>query len=258
MPKAQAQAMHRKAQEVQRQQRQQLSLIGIVTVVVVVFFGLFMLILNRAGGSVQIGKYDQLGKANSDDGLPILGDPRTKLMIVEFSDFGCPYCLAYKPTLNDIIDKYVRTGQARLVFATQMFHQNSDVASQAALCANKQGKFWEMHDALFDIQSRDGLTAFTVDNLKRTAETLGVDGKKWLDCVASGETQAPLASAYKLFQTVNADVPKDQSGTPTLMWSDDGKTWKRFTNEAGQAITSGGVSLNLIDRLIATYYQTHQ
>ncbi len=234
----------------QAAQRQQMTLIGVVMVVVVLFFGLFLFVLNRSGGSnTQAGKYDLLYKTLTADGSPILGDSQTKLTVIEFSDFGCPYCLGYKPTVNEIIDKYVRTGQIRLIFSPQLFHQNSDVAATAALCADKQGKFWEMGDALFDIQSREGLTAFTVERLKQTAASLNLETSKWLGCMISNDMKQPLAKAYALFQKMGAQ------GTPTMMWSPDGENWQFFADELGQPYVSGGVPIELVAKTIDKFYK---
>lgn len=222
---------------------------GVVGVVVVLFFVIFMGLLLRANPSaVTIGKYDQLYQTVSGDGAPIVGDPQTRFTIVEFADFGCPFCLAYQPTVAQLIDRYVRTGRVRLAFETQMFHEHSDIASQAGLCAAKQHKFWEMHDTMYDIQARQGTDGFTVDNLSRSATGLGLDSHALVACIASGETRPILTQARGVYDRLHI------VGTPGLMWSDNGSNWQFFMDDNKQPLTQGGVPLEVIARTIETYY----
>ncbi|GEM_PF-848697 len=243
-PIAQAQ---RKAQA----QRQQLIAMGVVGVMVGLFFVIFMVVLSRASAGVTIGKYDRVYQAITANGSAMMGDPTTPLMVAEFADFGCPFCLSYQPTINTLVDQYVRNGQIQLIFVAQMFHQNSQIASQAALCAAKQKKFWEMHDVLYDIQSKQGTDGFTIDNIRRNAEAaFSLDSKPWFDCIASGETQSVLNSAGQFYQSLHLN------GTPTLMWSGDaGDHWQFFLADNQQPYTEGGVPLAVIARTIDAYYQ---
>jgi protein-disulfide isomerase len=236
----------------QKQQQQQLISIAVVVGTAIVAFVLMLVFINSTSRTqVSTGKYDMLAQTVTADGLPIIGDPATKFQIIEFSDFGCPFCLQYKPQLDQIIDKQVRTGNVRFIFAPQLFHQNSNFATRGALCAMDQGKFWEMHDELFYIQSTEGLGGFEPGNMKKAADKLKLDSNKWLNCVASDQTDSVPKKSYALFTRVGAQ------GTPTLMWSSDaGITWNFFVNpNNGQPIQSGGVPVEIINNTIATYYQ---
>src|SRR5262249_60140595 len=66
--------------------------------------------------SVTTGKYASVTQATTPDGAPILGDPTAKITILEFADFSCPHCLEYHPTIEQIIDDFVVTGQGRVMF----------------------------------------------------------------------------------------------------------------------------------------------
>jgi protein-disulfide isomerase/outer membrane murein-binding lipoprotein Lpp len=87
-------------------------------------------------------------------GAPIEGDPDAAVVILEFSDFECPFCQRwYQETLPDI---RAQIGDdvaiAFLHFPLTQIHPNAASAHAAAECAGEQGKFWEMHDLLFERQ----------------------------------------------------------------------------------------------------------
>lgn len=135
----------------------------------------------------------------------IRGDAAAPIWLIEVSDFQCPYCKRWHDETYQAIDReFVKTGKVRLAFLNfpiPSLHPNAIAASEAAMCASVQGKFWEMHDALFKSQEKWGpvpnpMPAF--DSLSRTA---GVDSNRWRDCVVS---HASLA-------LINAD--RDRLGT---------------------------------------------
>lgn len=80
---------------------------------------------------------------------PVRGNDDAKVSIVVFSDFECPFCAKLLPSLDEALDTY---GDDVSVTFKQMplpFHTSADAAARASLAAAEQGKFWEMHDALF-------------------------------------------------------------------------------------------------------------
>jgi protein-disulfide isomerase len=83
------------------------------------------------------------------DGRPQAGKDDALVTIVEFSDFQCPFCSRVNPTLKKIKETY--PNDVRVVFRQQPLpmHKQAPDAAKAALAAHKQGKFWQMHDALF-------------------------------------------------------------------------------------------------------------
>ncbi len=88
--------------------------------------------------------------------LPILGNEKAKVTIVEFSDFQCPYCKRFADnSLSQIKKDYIDTGKVKLYyreFPLTNIHPNAEIAAEAAECANEQGKFWQFHDQLFSRQ----------------------------------------------------------------------------------------------------------
>ncbi len=87
---------------------------------------------------------------------PIRGDKNAPITIIEFSEFQCPYCKRGSQTMHDVLKEY--PGKVRWVFKhlPLPFHPKAKPAAKAALAAGAQGKFWEMHDKLFENQGNLG------------------------------------------------------------------------------------------------------
>src|SRR3954453_21422276 len=136
---------------------------------------------------------------------PAKGPANAPVTIVEFSDFQCPFCSRLTPTLKAVEEKY--GNKVRLVFRQYPlpFHQNAEKAAEASLCAADQGKFWELHDAMFGNQGELG-----VDQLKAKAASLGLNADKFNKCLDSGEKAAAIQADIK------AGSAAGVSGTPAM------------------------------------------
>jgi protein-disulfide isomerase len=101
---------------------------------------------------------------------PIKGKAEAPITIVEFSDFQCPFCNRVNPTLEKVLKEY--NGQVRIAYRNNPlpFHKNAMSAAKASLAAKEQGKFWEMHDLLFE-----GQRNLTDANIKSMAKKLNLD-----------------------------------------------------------------------------------
>lgn len=97
-------------------------------------------------------------KVSVDDD-PVLGKADAPVTLIEFSDFQCPFCRAFwKEALQQIKKDYIDTGKAKFVYRDfpLSFHPLAKPYALAANCANDQGKFWEMHDKIFEEQAKKG------------------------------------------------------------------------------------------------------
>ncbi len=119
---------------------------------------------------------------------PVRGQPQAAVTIIEFSDLQCPFCASVTPTLRELMKQY--PDQVRWVFKNFPldFHADSPLAHAAALAAERQGKFWEMHDLIFANQhnlKRDNLLAearsLNLDMDRFTADLDSADIKKQLE-----------------------------------------------------------------------------
>jgi len=146
---------------------------------------------------------------------PVLGDKDAKLMLVEFTDYQCPFCRRYATsTLVQIKQAYVSTGKIRYVvrdFPIPQLHPNALNAAQAANCAADRGKYWEMHDLLFRNQRQLGL-----EQLPGHAKTLGLDVDAFKKCLASGKHKA------EILQDVADGRSAGVTGTPSFFLAVDG------------------------------------
>jgi len=113
---------------------------------------------------------------------PVKGPASAKVTVVEFSDFQCPFCGRVNPTLKEIEDQY--KGKIKIAFRNLPlpFHDKAHLAAEAALAANEQGKFWQMHDKLFANQQ-----ALDRPSLEKYAQEIGLDMGKFKAALDSGK-----------------------------------------------------------------------
>jgi protein-disulfide isomerase len=130
----------------------------------------------------------------------IKGDKNAPVTIVEWGDFECPFCARfYSQTLGQIEEQYIKTGKVKIVYRDFPlgFHSNAQKSAEAAECAGEQGKFWEMHDALYDNGVKGG-----VDSFKQFAADIGLNTAEFNDCLDSGEmaneVQKDMADGQKV------------------------------------------------------------
>lgn len=142
-----------------------------------------------------------------------VGSENARVTVEEYSDFQCPYCARAAQTMDPKIEQeYVTDGRVKLVFHPMVqIGQESVWAAEAAECANDQDRFWDYHDKLFDNQHGENQGAFTIDNLKRFAEELGLDTQTFNQCLDSHKYEALVKA-----ETQDA-ANKGIQGTPTFV-----------------------------------------
>ena len=144
-------------------------------------------------------------KVTKDD--HILGNFDAPITLLEWSDFQCPYCARFHEAVKQIMSEY--SGRVRWVFRNfplDSIHPNARIASEAAECANDQGKFWEFSDAVFVDQP--GLGAGGATFLKQTAEKVGLEASKFTSCLNDGKYK------NKVEQQEQAGIAAGVQGTP--------------------------------------------
>lgn len=134
----------------------------------------------------------------------IRGDiDKAKVVLVEYSDFECPFCSRHHPTMQQIFDKYGDDVAWVYRHFPLSFHPQAEPAANASECAADQGKFWEYADELFANNDELG-----EDLYKQIAKDLGLNTSKFNDCLANSSFQ----------DEVSADVASGRSsgvsGTP--------------------------------------------
>ena len=122
---------------------------------------------------VRYGEDTKVEKLTAHDS-PLRGSPMAPVTIYEFSDFQCPHCKTTAPVLKKLVEE--SNGKVKLIFKQYPLpmHPKAREASKATIAAHKQGKFWEMHDLLFENQDR-----LKTANLDDYAEKIGLDMKRF-------------------------------------------------------------------------------
>ena len=161
--------------------------------------------LFASGGKTILGK---VPATVSIQGAPSLGSTDARVVVIEYSDFQCPYCGTFvRETFSTIEERYIKAGKVRYVyrnFPLDEAHPKAFRAAEAAECANQQGKFWEMHARLFANQQ-----ALDPADLTTHAEALGLDQGAFQKCMNG-------AARGKIKRDFNDGVKAGVSGTPTF------------------------------------------
>ncbi|MEA2706636.1 MAG: hypothetical protein QOH22_1424 [Gemmatimonadaceae bacterium] len=149
------------------------------------------------------GPTDAIQTADTSNAGPsqgyLMGKVDAPVKILEFADFECPACGSFSVvTEPDVRTRIINTGLANITYfdfpLTQ--HRNTVPASNAAACADEQGKFWPMHDRLF--QAQDEWNGEATDSpkpfFKRYGQEIGLDVAKWEACFDSRKYQKRIGA----------------------------------------------------------------
>ncbi|MDI6720978.1 MAG: thioredoxin domain-containing protein [Candidatus Aenigmarchaeota archaeon] len=177
------------------------------------------------GNIITPSQNDAAPRATVEVGdAPVKGNPKAKVTIIEFSDFSCPFCGAaaggneqameylrrndpsWEPPIPGIMKDYVNTGKARIAVKYFPGHGTGEEVMKIALCANEQGKFWEVHDEIFRNQQYVDDTA----KMKALAAKAGVNSAKLESCLDSKKYDSMLIS------NTNEGRKAGVSGTPAF------------------------------------------
>lgn len=121
-------------------------------------------------------------------GSPMKGNKNAKVVFVEFTDYQCPFCSRhYTETYSQIIKNYINNSKVLLVIKDfpLNFHEEAQKAAESAHCVREQKGdtgYFAMHDKLFENQQ-----SLSVENEKKWAKELGVNGDKFDTCLDSGK-----------------------------------------------------------------------
>jgi protein-disulfide isomerase len=187
-----------------------------------------ILVVALAGGAFALGRMNTSGKAEetsaatapkggaeaAGDGVerfrvplegPGKGPATAKVNIVAFSDFQCPFCSRVVPTLQKIEKEYPNDVRVFFRHNPLDFHPNAPLAAEAAVAAEAQGKFWEMHDKMFANQQ-----AILRPDLEKYAGEIGLDVGKFKAALDSGAGKARVQQDLALARQIGVQ------GTPNF------------------------------------------
>lgn len=152
------------------------------------------------------------GGAKTDEGK-LKGGKDAKVKIVEFSDLECPFCARFHTdTLPQLISEYIDSGEVSLEYRhfPLSFHPQAKPLAIATECANEQGKFWQMHDKVFEKNAAGELSAANADTYKQWAVEIGADAAAFNSCYDANRGQDIVDADTKLGTELGV------SGTPTF------------------------------------------
>ncbi|MHB8811471.1 MAG: thioredoxin domain-containing protein, partial [Desulfobulbaceae bacterium] len=139
-------------------------------------------------------------------GAPFLGKENAPVVLALFSDFQCPYCSKIQPLLDQMLEKNPET--VKIAFKNlplTNIHNMAEPAALAALAAHNQGKFWQMHDALFAMNSE-----LSAEKIQAAAKEIGLDMTKFNADLNSE------ANKQRLIKDMTDARQAEVSGTPSL------------------------------------------
>src|SRR5437588_6996511 len=135
---------------------------------------------------------DQIYKVTLGD-APQKGRAEARVTIVEWSDFQCPFCGRVIDTLHQIERNYGSDVRVAFKHNPLPMHPNAPYAAKAAIAAQKQGKFWQMHDKLFEANNSRQGDALNADKVDQMARDIGLDFDKFKTDVNSPEIAKIIA-----------------------------------------------------------------
>lgn len=152
-----------------------------------------------------------LSNSSIEEGEWTKGNPDASVVLIEYSDFQCPACANYYPTVKELSAQYA--DDVLIVYRhypLRSIHEHAQLAGQAAEAAGMQGKFWEMHDTLFERQSEWSSGLGQKATFARYAQELGLDVERFKEDMTSDAARDAVNRGY--ISAVAAGV----SSTPTF------------------------------------------
>ena len=187
-----------------QQNKKLLNRLGLLLIFATLIFGIFLMARSLANPQEE----NNLEKVTDEGFLP---SENGKAVLVEFSDFQCPACGIYYPLVKklktDLGDKLTVVYKH---FPLSQIHKNADLAARTAEAAKIQGKFWEMHDMIFEKQNEWSGSNQALSLFSSYAVSLGLDKDKFLQDIDSNEVRNKISDDYQ--QGVRLGV----KGTPTF------------------------------------------
>lgn len=156
---------------------------------------------------------DEQWKKVTDNAPNVIGDANAEVVMVEFTDYQCPFCGQFwSGAYKDIKANYIDTKKIKYISRDLplSFHANAHVAAQAARCAGDQNKFWEMHDKLFEKQTEWSELSDPKPRFEAYAKEIGINSGTLLSCINDGKYKQAVDEDNTLASEVGA------SGTPTF------------------------------------------
>ncbi|MDO8620876.1 MAG: thioredoxin domain-containing protein [Candidatus Levybacteria bacterium] len=158
--------------------------VGVIVIITASIWGLIALVNSPAPTS----SISNLPPVSKDD--IATGPKDAKVTLVEYADFQCPACAAYHPLVKQLLSDFPKD----IYFVYRFFpltsiHQNALLSSQAGFAANLQGKFWQMHDMIYENQKSWATQGNAMEIFTSYATKINLDVEKFKKDINSDETK---------------------------------------------------------------------
>ncbi len=186
---------------------------GGITAVVIIAIIASASVFQNGNETLNLDMGQTHGTVSTAMGSPILGSDSAPITIIEFGDYQCEQCYNwYHNTKDSIVQNYIETGKANLIFVDlAIIGRDSPKAAAATYCAEEQGKYWEYHDLLYTYQERVDSGWANSERLKAFAFDLELDTELFDSCVDSGKF------AKRVQFNTNEAKKQGATGTPTFI-----------------------------------------
>lgn len=182
--------------------------IGFIAATVLIIGGLVYIVRSGTSQVANVIEGDEAGILTTDQ---VKGNPESGVVLIKYSDFECPGCQTFDGFLRDLVEK--KGDSFALVyrhFPLSQIHRYADAAARSAEAAGRQGKFWEMHNKIFDTQRVWAANPTAQTIFESYAKELGLDMTQYAQDFSDKELRSKINSDYQM--GVRAGV----AGTPTF------------------------------------------
>ncbi len=221
--------LNKQMEEKNKKKMQSAILWTVITVFVVGTIGAMIALASKKSGPQFAG--GTVKPADASDWVKGAPLAEATVVLTEYSDFQCPACGAYYPMVKQLGKEFKNLAIVYRHFPLPQ-HDNARPAAQAAEAAGKQGKFWEMHDMLFENQEFWSVSPNPEEAFNTYAEKLGLDMEKFKTDVKSATAKTKITSDY---QSGASEV----DGTPSFFLNNqkikNPRTYEEFRNIIQQA-----------------------
>jgi protein-disulfide isomerase len=185
---------------------------GLIAVGVIGLFALLFLSLNQPGGQAEDEPAEEIIADYCDrnpDRCVFRGSADAPVTIVEVSDYGCSHCRNFNLSTAQTLDEmYVATDEVRWISLPYALGPTTATAAEAAMCAQEQDGYWELHRALFEQQGSD--VALTRAGYLQAADEVGLDAEELASCLDDGRYTETVQNNVTIASQAGV------TGTPTF------------------------------------------
>ena len=163
-----------------------------------------------------------LNKENLIQGATILGNPNAEITIVEFGDYQCTFCYKFHDeTMDKINQKYIKTANVNFIYKDFPLNgEQSILASEASYCAQKQNKFWEYHDMLYNNWGGENTGWITENVLQGFARDMGLNMDEFSQCLENSEYRQKVLDNEQFAREIGINA------TPSFLIFNDSELYR--------------------------------